>query len=284
MTYPWKDYGGHASPLKLTVFVALFVPALWVAVAFAFGWLGARPLNEAIHQLGLWAIRLIFVALAITPLRHLLQWSRLLAVRRMVGVAAFAYAVGHLGLYAVDQAFDLAKIATEIAVRIYLTIGFVAVLGLSALAATSTDGMIRRMGARRWQRLHRLVYVIALLAVVHYCMQSKLDLWEPMIMAGILAWLLGYRLLARPVGARTRLSTVGAGVLGVAVALLTGLGEAAYFWIAYGADPMRVIAANGSLALGVRPAVVVLGLVVLVTAAGALRGFAVRGKRRPRFA
>src|SRR3954453_2198234 len=163
MTYPWKDRNGRTAPLKLAVFIALFVPALWVAVAFASGWLGARPLNEAIHQLGLWTIRLIFLALAVTPLRHILQWSRLLVVRRMVGVAPFAYAIGHLGLYATDQAFDLAKIATEIAVRIYPTIGFAAVIGLATLAATSTDGMIRRLGARRWQRLHRLVYAVALL-------------------------------------------------------------------------------------------------------------------------
>ncbi|HEX2150490.1 MAG TPA: ferric reductase-like transmembrane domain-containing protein, partial [Stellaceae bacterium] len=144
MAYPWKDRNGRTAPLKLAVFIALFVPALWIAVAFAFGWLGPRPFDEAIHQLGLWTIRLIFLALAITPLRHILQWSRLLLVRRMIGVAAFAYAIGHLGLYAADQAFDLTKIATETALRIYLTIGFAAVLGLAALAATSTDGMIRR--------------------------------------------------------------------------------------------------------------------------------------------
>jgi sulfoxide reductase heme-binding subunit YedZ len=285
MSYPWKDYGGRTSLLKLAVFIALFVPALWVMVAFACGWLGPRPLNEAIHQLGLWTIRLIFLALAITPLRHILRWSRLLVVRRMIGVAAFAYAVGHLGLYATDQAFDLAKIASEIALRIYLTIGFAAVLGLAALAATSTDGMIRRLGARRWQRLHRVVYAIALLAVVHYCMQSKLDLWEPTIMAGLYAWLMGYRLLARPVGARTRLSLVGVGVLGVAVAVLTALGEAAFFWIAYGADPVLVIAANWSIDIGVRPAVVVLAVTLAITAAGALRRLAaLRPERRPGFA
>lgn len=285
MTYPWKDYGGRTSSLKLAVFAALFVPGLWVMLAYSFGWLGARPLNEAIHQLGLWTIRLIFIALAITPLRHVLQWSRLIVVRRMVGVAAFAYAIAHLTLYTGDQAFDLAKVATEIAVRIYLTIGFAAVLGLSALAATSTDGMIRRLGARRWQRLHRLVYAIALLAVIHYCMQSKLDLWEPMIMAGVYAWLMGYRLLARFVGVRGRLPLVWVGALGVAVAILTAAGEAAYFWIAYGVDPLRVIAANWSLATGVRPGVVVLGLGLAVTAAGALRGlFATPAKRRPRFA
>src|SRR4051794_26420866 len=285
MTYPWKDRNGRTSPLKLVVFLALFVPALWIAVAFTCGWLGSRPLNEAIHQLGLWTIRLIFLALSVTPLRHILQWSRLLTVRRMIGVAAFAYAIGHLGLYAADQAFDLAKIATEIALRIYLTIGFATVLGLAALAATSTDGMIRRLGAPRWQRLHRLVYLIALLAVVHYCMQSKLDLWEPMIMAGVCAWLIFYRVLGRPVGARTRLSLAGVAVLGVAVALLTASGEAVYFWIAYGADPMMVIAANWSVDTGVRPAVVVLALTEAVAAAGALRRLlALRPERRPRFA
>jgi methionine sulfoxide reductase heme-binding subunit len=284
MTYPWKDRNGRISPLKLAVFVALFVPALWVGVAFEFGWLGSRPLNEAIHQLGLWTIRLIFLALAVTPLRHILQWSRLLVVRRMIGVAAFAYAIGHLGLYAADQAFDLAKIATEIALRIYLTIGFAAVLGLAALAATSTDGMIRRLGARRWQRLHRLVYAIALLAVVHYCMQSKLDLLEPMVMAGLYGWLIFYRLLARPVGVRSRLSLVGVAVLGVAVAVLTALGEAAYFWLAYGADPIMVIAANGSLETGLRPAIVVLAVTLAVAVTGALSRLVALPRRRPRFA
>src|SRR3954451_6271577 len=285
MTFPWKDNGGRTSPLKLAVFIALFVPVLWVGAAFACGWLGSRPLNEAIHQLGLWTILLIFLALAVTPLRHILQWSRLLVVRRMIGVAAFAYAIGHLGLYAADQAFDLAKIATEIAVRIYLTIGFAAVLGLAALAATSTDGMIRRLGARRWQRLHRLVYAIALLAVVHYCMQSKLDLWEAMIMAGGCAWLIFYRVLGRPVGTRSRLSLRGVAMLGVAVAVLTASGEAAYFWIAYGADPIMVIAANWSLDTGVRPAVVVLALTEAVAVAGALRRLATpRPEPRPRFA
>jgi methionine sulfoxide reductase heme-binding subunit len=285
MSYPWHDYNGRTSPLKLAVFVALFVPALWVAVAFPMGWLGARPLNEAIHQLGLWTIRLIFIALAITPLRHILQWPRLIVVRRMVGVAAFAYAATHLSLFAGDQAFDLAKIATEIAVRIYLTIGFLAVLGLAALAATSTDGMIKRIGALRWQRLHRLVYLIALLAVIHFCMQSKLELWEPTIMAGIYAWLMGYRLLARFVGLRGRLPLVWVGALGVAAGVLTALGEAAYFRIAYGVDAMRVVAANWSLMTGVRPGVVVLALGLAVVLAGLVRGlFVAPAKGRPRFA
>src|SRR5436309_5640063 len=150
MKYPWYDYSRRLSPLKLAVFIALFVPASWVAVAFAFDWLGARPLNEAIHQIGLWMLRFMFAALAVTPLRQIWQWPRLILVRRMLGVAAFAYGLGHFSLYCLDQAFDVVKIATEIALRFYLTIGFVALLGLAALAATSTDAMVRRMG-RRWQ-------------------------------------------------------------------------------------------------------------------------------------
>lgn len=202
--YPWNDYSGRLSPLKLVVFVSLFVPASWVAVAYFFDLLGARPLNEAIHQIGLWTIRLIFLALAITPLRQILHMPRLIIVRRMIGIAAFIYVMIHFGLYATDQAFDLGKVAHEIVMRVYLTIGFAALLGLAALAATSTDAMIRRLGGRRWRRLHQFVYLIGILAVIHYCFQSKLDLWEPTIMAGLLFWLLAYRLLTRLVGVRGR--------------------------------------------------------------------------------
>jgi len=283
--YPWKDYNGRTSPLKLAVFVLLFLPALWTALSFAMGWLEPRPYTAAIREIGLWTIRLIFIALAVTPLRAVLQYSRLIVVRRMIGVAAFAYALTHLSLYTADQMFDLAKVASEIVLRIYLTIGFTAVLGLAALAATSTDGMIRRLGARNWQRLHRVVYVIALLAVVHFWMQAKLEVWEPTVMAGIYAWMIGYRVLARTAGVRGRLPLVWLGALGIAATILTGLGEATYFWAARGVDPLRVIDANFSLVTGVRPAAVVFGLALAVTAAGAVRGLmGLPSKRRPRFA
>lgn len=283
MKYPWYDYSRRLSPLKLTIFVSLFLPAIWVAAAFSLGWLGARPLNEAIHQIGLWTIRLIFATLAVTPLRQIWQWPRLILVRRMIGVGAFAYALCHFSLYWVDQAFDVVKIATEIAVRIYLTIGFAALCGLAALAATSTDAMVRRLG-RRWQTLHRLVYAIALLAVVHFCMQSKLDLWEPTIMAGIYAWLMGYRLLLRTVGVRGRLPLPWTVPLALAAALLTATGETLYFWLAYGAPPTRVLEANFSLQTGIRPAVIVLALAAAVSLVGAVRSWLSWPKPRPHFA
>jgi methionine sulfoxide reductase heme-binding subunit len=279
MTVPWHDYSGRLSPLKLAVFVALFLPATAVFAAYTAGLLGARPLNEAIHQIGLWTIRLIFLALAVTPLRQILQWPRLILVRRMIGVGAFAYVLLHFTLYAASQSFDLDKVASEIWSRIYLTIGFAALVGLAALAATSTDGMIRRLG-KRWQQLHRLVYAIAVLAVIHYCFQSKLDLWEPTIMAGLLGWLLGYRLLLWRFGRRGRLAPGWVAALGVAAALGTALGEAAYFRLAFHADPLRVLGADLSLQTGVRPAVIVFALGAAITVAGVCRAAAAPRPRR----
>jgi sulfoxide reductase heme-binding subunit YedZ len=197
-------------------------------------------------------------------------------VRRMIGVAAFVYAVIHFSLYAADQGFDLGKVASEIVLRVYLTIGFAALLGLAALATTSTDAMISRLGGRRWRRLHQFVYLIGVLAVIHYCFQSKLDLWEPTIMAGLLFWLLGYRMLARLVGVRGRLSKLWVGSLSVAAALVTAIAEAVYFKLAFGVDPTRVLQADLSLAAGVRPAAVVLAVGMFLTAAGAIRAITAR--------
>jgi methionine sulfoxide reductase heme-binding subunit len=279
--WPWHDYGGRLAPLKLAVFTALFAPGLWVALAYSQGWLGARPLNEAIREIGLWTIRLIFLALAVTPLRQILDWPRLILVRRMIGVAAFAYVVAHLSLYAAQQAFDLGFVASEILRRVYLTIGFTALLGLAALAATSTDGMVRRLGGKAWQRLHRLVYVIGILAVIHFSFQSKLGEWEPTVMAGLLGWLLGYRLLARLLGARRGLPLYWVVGLGLLAAAGTALGEALYFHLKFHAPILRVLDADVSLATGVRPAPVVLAIAAAVTAAGALRRVAARGRKRP---
>jgi methionine sulfoxide reductase heme-binding subunit len=271
MIFPWNDYGGRLSPLKLAVFIALFVPAAWVAFAYGFGLLGARPLNQALREIGLWTIRLIFLALAVTPLRQILRWPRLILVRRMIGVAAFAYVLIHFTLYTADQMFDLRKVASEIVLRLYLTIGFAALVGLAALAATSTDGMVRRLGGRRWQLLHRLVYAIGVLAVIHFCFQSKLDLWEPTIMAGLLFWLLAYRLLLWRLGVRGHLAVAWVAGLSLVAAVATALGEAVYFRLAFGAPLKRVLMTDFSLVTGVRPAVIVLAIGLAVTAAGALR-------------
>ncbi len=117
-----------------------------------------RPITNLIHRSGDWALIFLFVALALKPLSRITRFKRLLDVRRMIGVGAFVYATGHFALYTVDLKFDWQEIASEILRRNRLTLSFVALLGLAVLAATSTDGMVRRLGSKRWQRLHQAIY------------------------------------------------------------------------------------------------------------------------------
>ncbi|HUZ72109.1 MAG TPA: protein-methionine-sulfoxide reductase heme-binding subunit MsrQ [Stellaceae bacterium] len=280
--FPWQDYGGRFSPLRTTVFALLFMPALWVLYLFATNDLGSRPLTEAIHDFGLWTIRFIFLALVISPARRLLNWPQLIEVRRMLGVTAAAYVLVHFCLYVADESFNLATVASEIVRRIYLTIGFVTLCGLAVLAATSTDGMVKRMGGRNWQRLHRIVYAIGVLAIIHFFMQSKLDEWEPIWMAGFYVWLMGWRGLdwLAPRGRTAPLWQVV--VLGLVAAAATGIGEAGYYALFMHAPFQRVLAANFSLAIGVRPSWIVLAAACVMTLAGtARRRRRVSGPRAP---
>ena len=149
----WRDAAGRLSPLRIAVLAFLFVPVAVAIYDFNTEGFGARPLNNVIHRTGYWALIFLMTSLAVTPLRRIARFNLLVDVRRMIGVGAFVYAATHISLYVADQMFDLWKVASEIALRLYLTIGFTALLGLTALAVTSTDGMVRRLGGKRWQRL-----------------------------------------------------------------------------------------------------------------------------------
>lgn len=252
------------SPEKIAAFIGVLIPAIWLAGLAWSGDLGARPVQSAIEFSGTWTIRLLFLALAITPFRRIAARSPLLLARRTLGVAAFGYGVLHLALYALDQQFDLAKIATEIVLRIYLTIGAVALLALAALAATSTDAAVRRLGPN-WNRLHSLAYPAAVLGVVHFLLQAKADTDEPMLMIGLLAWLLGFRLLQRRFGV-TPLRLVA---LAVAAALFAGGTEVGWYAFATAIDPWRIFAAQFDITFGPRPAawVLIAGLTAALLAA-----------------
>jgi sulfoxide reductase heme-binding subunit YedZ len=271
MTYPWQDRSGHLSPLKLAVFLSLFAPGLWTVAAYGLGQLGPRPWTEAIHQTGLWAIRFLFVSLAITPLRRVLQFPRLIVVRRMIGVAAFCYALLHFLAYAGDQAFAWSHVASEVILRFYLTIGFTALLFLAALAATSTEGMIRRLGGRNWRWLHRLAYVIGLLTLTHYFIQTKLGFGEPLTMAGIYAWLMAHRVLValKPAAAGNAWALIA---LSLASGLGAALGEAGYVWLTFHVDPARVLAAALAWTPGSRAGWIVFVAGMLLAVAGTWRG------------
>ena len=159
--------------------------------------LGADPVAEVEHRLGLWALRLLLLTLAITPLRQLTGQPALVRFRRMLGLYAFAYASLHFAAYLVlDLRGFWLQVFEEIAKRPYITVGFAAWLLLVPLAVTSTQGWIRRLG-RRWGPLHRLVYAIAILAVLHFWWIVKSDYREPLLYAAILAALLGWRLWKR---------------------------------------------------------------------------------------
>jgi sulfoxide reductase heme-binding subunit YedZ len=191
---------GSIRILKVLLFLACLIPLgkLTLEIFGVAGMsLGANPIEELIHRLGIWGLNFLLITLTVTPLRRLTGKNWLLRFRRMLGLFAFFYLLLHFLTYAgLDQRFDLAAIIEDIAERPYITVGFTALLLLVPLAATSTQAMMRRLG-RRWQKLHRLVYLIAILGVVHFYWQVKLDTFEALIYAAILAILLAYRLAGR---------------------------------------------------------------------------------------
>lgn len=165
----------------------------WRAFGVRGASLGANPVSEIIHVLGTWGLNFLLLTLAITPLRRLTASPHWLRFRRMLGLYAFAYIALHLSMYvAVDQGFDWQILVEDVLKRPWITIGFAGFLLLLPLAITSTQGWMRRLG-RRWQRLHRLVYVAAVLGVWHFWWQVKRDVTQPLIYAAILAALLGWR-------------------------------------------------------------------------------------------
>jgi len=191
---------------KPLVFAACAAPAVWMVLGIlaAVGKishggmdLGADPVARLIHACGLTALRLLMITLAVTPLRMLTGWNHFIRLRRMLGLFAFFYVVMHFTVYAwLDQGLNLANIGADIVKRPYITIGMLGLLLLIPLAVTSTNGMMRRLG-RRWVKLHKLVYVIAVLGLWHFWWQVKKDISEPLLYVAIFAVLMAFRLKAK---------------------------------------------------------------------------------------
>ncbi|MBX9933323.1 MAG: sulfoxide reductase heme-binding subunit YedZ [Methylobacterium sp.] len=252
---PWRDRAGRLSALKLATFLFALAPGLWLAGAYGLDALGPKPITALIHGTGDWAVRFLLLSLAVTPLRRIANYPKLILVRRMLGLAVLAYAVIHLCLYVVDQNFILTKVASEILLRFYLTIGFVALVGLAVLGATSTDGMIRRLG-KAWPRLHKGVYAIAVLGLFHYFLQSKIDVSAPVFWTGLFLILMGWRLMQRYKVSTNPLTLTG---LAVAAAILTAFVEAAWYGLKSGVPASAVLGANLDFSYSIRPMWWVLG-------------------------
>jgi sulfoxide reductase heme-binding subunit YedZ len=188
--------------LRAALYLMGLVPAAWTFLLAATDQLGANPMRTLEQTLGLWALRFLIVALAITPVRDLFGVS-FLRYRRAVGLLAFYYALMHFTTYAVlDQGLDLAAIWADIVKRPYITIGMLAFAILVPLAFTSNDLMVRRMGAAAWSRLHRWVYLAAAAAAVHFLLVVKSWTMEPLVYFAIVALLLASRLARRLRGRR----------------------------------------------------------------------------------
>lgn len=277
----WRDRRGRLSALRIVTLALLLLPlakALYDADAIVHG---ARPLNDLIHRAGFWALVFLGVTLAVTPFRRIARYGSLIDVRRMLGVGTFCYIAAHLSLYIADQSYDLIKVAHEISHRVYLIIGGIAWLGLAALAATSTDGMVRRLGALRWRRLHQAVYAIVLLALIHYFQQTKADVTVPTFVAGLFLWLIAYRVLAWWQDT-SELSTVSLLGLSVAVSALTFAGEAVGIGIAFHVSPLQVIETVFDFDVGIRPGWQVLAAGLAVVALDFVRARSNSRATRPR--
>lgn len=180
---------------KIAVYIVGFIPAVWLFYAGIDDRLGADPMRYLEQALGLWALRFLIATLAITPLRQLFNIN-LLRYRRALGLLAFYYAALHLTTYLVlDQGLDMAAIVADIVKRPYITIGMATFVILLPLAVTSNNAAIRRMGGQAWAKLHRLVYLAAIGAALHFLLVVKSWPPEPIVYAAIVAVLLGYRLV-----------------------------------------------------------------------------------------
>lgn len=183
--------------LKTAIWITGLTPILWLTVSFFQRSLGVNPVEKIIHIQGRWTLVFILATMAVTPIRRLTGWNRIIQVRRLLGLFAFAYACIHFLAYAgMDQLFALSYIVEDVLDRRYITAGFAALVLMVPLAITSTKGWIRRLG-KRWQRLHRLAYAAAGLGVLHYFWKVKGDTFWPLVAALALAGLFGVRVAYR---------------------------------------------------------------------------------------
>ncbi len=180
--------------IKPFVFVLCLLPAVFLCGQALMDQLGANPVETILHSTGEWALRLLLLTLCVTPLRRGWRWHGLIRLRRMLGLYAFFYAVLHLCVWVVfEHFFDVHALLNDILKHPYIMVGMAAFLLMLPLAITSNQYMLKRLGGAQWQQLHRLVYLVAIAAVIHFWWKMKLDISEPLIYAVILGILLMLR-------------------------------------------------------------------------------------------
>lgn len=182
-------------PAKVAVFLLCLAPFAWLAVRTLTGRLGINPVEDLELTTGLWALRFLILTLAVTPIRRLTGWNRIIQYRRMLGLFTFFYVCVHFAIYiGIDESFAFDAITKDVVKRPFITMGFTAFVLMIPLALTSTKGWIRRLG-RKWQLLHRLIYISGICAAIHYLWKVKVMIGSPVYYALVIGILLGFRAL-----------------------------------------------------------------------------------------
>ena len=180
---------------KVLVFISCLAPLVWLLTRTLTGRLGINPVEDLELTTGTWSLRFLVITLAVTPVRRITGWNRVIQYRRMFGLFTFFYVCVHFAIYiGIDQFFAIGAILKDVAKRPFITMGFTAFVLMIPLALTSTKGWIRRLG-RRWQVLHRLIYISAVCAAIHYLWKVKVMIGSPVYYAFVVALLLGFRVL-----------------------------------------------------------------------------------------
>jgi methionine sulfoxide reductase heme-binding subunit len=279
LIWPWQDRKRRFSWLKASTLALMVLPTIRFAYQARAGEFGILPiaLGGMTFWSGVWPTWMLLLALAVTPAMTIFRWPGLVDVRRMIGVTALLYTIAHVVIYFALRLWNVGFIATEMATRLTLIVATVSTIGLIALGVTSTDGSIRRMGAKNWQRLHNLNYVISGLALLHVVL-ARGTYAEQYMLSGIFLWLMAWRVLVR-YGRGTDPKALA--MLAVACCVFTALLEAGFLWGRRGYEPSWTLGNNFSLAfildVGVPPAWHVLGFgLVFALGAAALQALSTR--------
>ncbi len=264
---PWTDRAGRLSGLKLAFIIGLIAPAVWMFLEWRLDWLSARPLTDLIRESGDWALRILVASLAVTPLHFIARWNRLILVRRATGLAALFYTLLHIALWCVDENYVWATIFWEMMLRMFLTVGLVSTLILVALGVTSNDWGIRTLGSKGWNRLHAFTYAATALGVLHYFMESRLDVTEAVLLAGLFALAMAFRAVRKYLTPQFLPLACAAAICG----FLTAGIEAFYYSISTRVSISRVLSANLDFSYSIRPAWWVFAAGIAVAALAAVR-------------
>lgn len=245
---PATDRAGRFSFVKAIAWAGAATPGLsllWTGLNEGYG---PKPVTFVTHALGDAAVWLLIATLAVSPLRTITRWNPLINSRRILGNFALAYALAHVAVFVWSE--GVARAASEIVLRFYLTIGFAALAILVMLGATSNDGAVKRLGAMGWRRVHRWIYVATALGLLHYFLQSKNDVTPALLQAGFFTLLMLWRALD---AARRGADTIWLVGLALVAGLSTAAIEAAWYFWRSGLPPLDVMAANLDFDLDVRP-------------------------------